>query len=82
MAKLWRCIPAIIVGTGLFLAGADAQAAKLAKKEMKSEPTRVRMGWEPGWKENFRATHPVGNKSRGFHPIHKKGRLFSAAKSH
>jgi hypothetical protein len=70
----------------LFL-GAEAQAAKLPKKEMKSEAPRVRMGWEPGWKENFRATHPVGSKSRGFHPIHKKGpfkkgRLVSAAKSH
>jgi hypothetical protein len=67
----------------LFL-GPAAQAAQSPKKEMKSEPAKVRMGWEPGWKENFRAAHPFGSKSRGksFHPIRKKRALMGATKPH
>jgi hypothetical protein len=48
---------------------AEAKESKKAEKGT----TQVRMGWEPGWKENFRATHTIGHKSAGFvKKSHKK----------
>ncbi|MEA2951026.1 MAG: hypothetical protein QOF19_2022 [Alphaproteobacteria bacterium] len=63
MTRVWKCVPALLVTIGLFCVGAEAKEFKKAEKGVKSETTKVRMGWEPGWKENFRAQHPVGSKS-------------------
>jgi hypothetical protein len=66
MTRLWKCIAAALVISGLCFAAAEAKEFKGGGKAEKSGTAKVRMGWESGWKENFRATHTIGHKSPGF----------------